>query len=701
MNLNNFLNPKYIAVIGASSNKEKVGRKVFDNILENRKTGVFPINYNDKKIAGIKAYSDIGLIPLKNWSDLLVMIVVPAKLVVAEVEKCAHLGVKNIVIISAGFKEIGKKGKELEDDIKRIAQKNNINILGPNCLGFINTSNSLNATFSNYHSALTKIDKKNNIAFLSQSGAIGSAVLDWLIGKNIGLSYFISLGNKAVLNENDFFEFFLHDKKTDLVIVYLEEISQGPKFLELVSKLAKIKPVAILKSGRTAIGGQMASSHTGSLAGSYNVTLAALSRSGAIILDNIDEIYNLMRLVKGPINNISKTKGDLAIISNAGGLSVIAADEIFTKKIIPAVLEKNTVIKLKKELPEFASIKNPLDILGDADPNRYKKSLEIVLNDKNVSSVLVLLTPQSMTKVKETAEVIGQLKKQYPNKLISTCFLGGAEVAKGKSILADYLVPNFDSVEEAIIILGKFLEYLKNKKDIKIFNSNNINSNNNLSKSKLMVPLSTPHLMDYIKSFKLLKKYKIDVVAPKKIDKNNLNSIKYPVAVKFVGPDFIHKTDKQAIFLNVKNKSEIEIIIKKFNAQVYNKKISSVNYIVYQPMITGKLELILGLKRDPVFGPIILLGLGGVYTEVYKDTVLELADLDKNQVLTMIKKLKIYPILAGTRGQAGVDMAKLVKVILNFSKLIQTNKNILEIDINPLVVDSKKIIALDVRVLSV
>jgi hypothetical protein len=207
--------------------------------------------------------------------------------------------------------------------------------------------------------------------------------------------------------------------------------------------------------------------------------------------------------------------------------------------------------------------------------------------------------------------------------------------------------------------------------------------------------------MDYIKSFKLLKKYKIDAIVPKKIDKNILNSIKYPVAVKFVGPDFIHKTDKQAIFLNVKNKSEIEIIIKKFNAQVYNKKISSVNYIVYQPMITGKLELILGLKRDPVFGPIILLGLGGVYTEVYKDTVLELADLDKNQVLTMIKKLKIYPILVGTRGQAGVDMAKLVKVILNFSKLIQTNKNILEIDINPLVVDSKKIIALDVRVLSV
>ncbi len=689
MNLNNFLNPKYIAVIGASSNKEKVGRKVFDNILKDYKGKVFPINYNDKTIAGIKAYTDINLIPIKDWSNLLVMIVIPAKLVLKEIEKCAFLGIKNIVIISAGFKEIGGAGKELEESIKKIAEKNKLNILGPNCLGFINVENSLNATFSNYQEASTKIIKKNNIAFLSQSGAIGSAVLDWLVGKNIGLSYFISLGNKAVLNENDFFEFFLHDKKTDLIIAYLEEISQGPKFLKLVSKLSKIKPVAILKSGRTPIGSQMASSHTGSLAGSYEVTLTALRRSGVIILDNINEVYNLMRLIKGPINNLSKTKGDLAIISNAGGLSVIAADEIFTKKIIPAVLEKNTIGLLRKELPEFASIKNPLDILGDANASRYKKALNIVLSDKQVSSVLVLLTPQSMTQIKETAEVIGQLKEKYPSKLITTCFLGGAEVAKGKSILADYLVPNFDSVEEAIIILGKFLKYLKNRKNFKVFNSSiNLLENKNDDK-----------LMDYIKSFNLLKKYKIDGVIPKKINKNNLNIKKYPIAIKFVGPDFIHKTDKQAIFLNVKSKKEVEVIINNFYKQISNKKIPSANYIVYQPMITSKLELILGLKRDPVFGPIILLGLGGIYTEVYKDTVLELANLDKQQVEAMIKQLKIYPILKGVRGEAGIDMTKLIKLILNFSKLV-LNNNISEIDINPLVIDNRKITALDVRIIT-
>ena len=433
----------------------------------------------------------------------------------------------------------------------------------------------------------------------------------------------------------------------------------------------------------------MASSHTGSLAGSYEVTLTALRRSGVIILDNINEVYNLMRLIKGPINNLSKTKGDLAIISNAGGLSVIAADEIFTKKIIPAVLEKNTIGLLRKELPEFASIKNPLDILGDANASRYKKALNIVLSDKQVSSVLVLLTPQSMTQIKETAEVIGQLKEKYPSKLITTCFLGGAEVAKGKSILADYLVPNFDSVEEAIIILGKFLKYLKNRKNFKVFNYN----------IKLLENKNDDKLMDYIKSFNLLKKYKIDGVIPKKINKNNLNIKKYPIAIKFVGPDFIHKTDKQAIFLNVKSKKEVEVIINNFYKQISNKKISSANYIVYQPMITSKLELILGLKRDPVFGPIILLGLGGIYTEVYKDTVLELANLDKQQAEDMIKKLKIYPILKGVRGEAGIDITKLIKLILNFSKLV-LNNNISEIDINPLVIDNKKITALDVRVIT-
>ncbi len=684
MTLNNFLNPKYVAVIGASSDPNKVGRKVFDNIRADYKLKVFPINKNDKKIAGVKAYADISLIPIKNQSELLVMIVIPAKFVLSEIKKCAELGIKNIIIISAGFKEVGVEGKKIEEDIKKVADKYKMNILGPNCLGFINTINPLNATFSDYQ-ANKKRNKKNNIAFLSQSGAIGSAVLDWLVDKNIGLSYFISLGNKAVLNENDFFNFFSHDKKTDLIIAYLEEISQGPKFLELVSKLSKIKPVAILKSGRTIMGSQMASSHTGSLAGSYDITLTALRRCGAIVLDNINEIYGLMRLVDGPVNNID-TKGDLAIISNAGGLSVVAADAVFDNEVDLNYLSKNITSQLQKILPEFTSIKNPLDILGDANPERYKKTLEIILNDIKISSVLVLLTPQSMTDVKETAKVIVQLKKKFSNKIIATCFLGGAEVSIGKKILNENSIASFESVEESVIILSKFLKYLKNRKNIKPFIP---------FKEEITFSNKSSKLVDYIESFKLLKKYNIDCIIPKKIATANIKLIKYPIAVKFVGPDFVHKTDKKAIFLNVKNEDELSKIITIFNS---NKK-GADNYMVYQPMLKVGTELILGLKRDLVFGPIILLGLGGVYTEVYKDSVLELADLTKERALNMIKKLKVYPILAGVRNNVGIDLNNLSDIILKFTKLIKENKNILEIDINPLSVDSKKITAIDVRII--
>ena len=300
MKLKNFLNPQYIAILGASNDKNKIGRIILDNILLTKKNGVFPVNLKEKKIAGLKAYQDVAKIPIKNFSELLLVVSIPAKFVLTEIIEAADLGVKNIVIISAGFKEIGLEGIEIEKKISEIAQQKNMNILGPNCLGFINTINNLNISFSGYLPD-KNIKRKNNVAFLSQSGAIGSAVLNWLENKNIGLSYFISLGNKSNLNENDFFDFFYQDKNSDLIIAYLEEISQGERFLEIVSKISKTKPVAILKAGRTSAGSKMAMSHTGSLAGSNEATLTALKRSGAIILDNISQIYNLMRLVKGPL----------------------------------------------------------------------------------------------------------------------------------------------------------------------------------------------------------------------------------------------------------------------------------------------------------------------------------------------------------------------------------------------------------------
>ncbi|MFA7050164.1 MAG: CoA-binding protein, partial [Patescibacteria group bacterium] len=395
MKLNNFLNPKQVAILGASSDKKKIGRIILDNVLLNKKVKIFPINLKEKKIAGVKTYSDLSLLPLEDFSQLLLVISIPARFVLDEIIKASKLGVKNVIIISAGFKEIGLEGAEMEKKISEIAKQKKMNILGPNCLGFININNNHNVSFSDY-SPDKKIKRQNNVAFLSQSGAIGSAVLNWLENKNIGLSCFVSLGNKSNLNENDFFEFFYQDKRTDLIIAYLEEISEGDRFLEIVSKISQIKPVAILKAGRTTAGSEMAMSHTGSLAGSNQAAITALKRSGTIILENISQIYNLMRLIKEPL---SLSSDNLAIISNAGGPTVLASDEVFENGLNLNNFSSKTIKDLKNNLPKFAHIKNPLDILGDADSLRYKNNLEIVLKDPKISAVLVLLTLQSMTDV--------------------------------------------------------------------------------------------------------------------------------------------------------------------------------------------------------------------------------------------------------------------------------------------------------------
>ena len=685
MKLENFLKPKQIAILGASSDKKKIGRIILDNVSLNKKVKIFPINLKEKSIAGFKAYSDLSLLPLKNFSQLLLVIAIPARFVLEEIIKASRLGIKNVVIISAGFKEAGPEGLEMEKKMIEIAKKKKINILGPNCLGFININNNLNVSFSNYLPD-QKIKRQNNVAFLSQSGAIGSAVLDWLENKNIGLSCFVSLGNKSGLNENDFFEFFYKDKKTDLIIAYLEEISEGGRFLEVISKISKVKPVAILKAGRTLAGSQMAMSHTGSLAGSNQAIMTALERSGAIILENISQIYNLMRLIKGSLNI---KNGDLAIISNAGGPTVLASDEAFENKIILKNFSQKTIKELKNILPKFAHVKNPLDILGDADSLRYKKSLEFVLDDPKISSVLVLLTLQSMTDVENIAKIISDLKSKYKNKFICTCFLGGRGLSAAKKILADNLVSNFDSVEEAISVLSKTLNYYNKREKIKTYKKSFKTNRNVFVKNEVI---------DYLSSFDLFERQNLNIIKTDKIDYSNFKKIKYPIVIKFVGPDFIHKSDRGGIFLNIKNYLEAQSVLDILEGDIKKKKISDKNYAVYQAMTNYDFELILGVKRDPVFGPLLMFGLGGIYAEIYKDVSFELSDLNKQRAMEMIKSVKAFEILNGARGRQAINFDKLVEVILKLAKIVNQNPNFHEIDLNPLLVSGKDIKIADIRI---
>jgi acetyltransferase len=664
INLDSLFKPKNIAVIGASNNPIKLGYQILNNIkIGGFKGKIYPVNLKEKKILGLTAYADI--LNIKNPVDLVV-IAIPAPFVLAEIKKCATAHVKNVIIISAGFGEIDEAGKKVEADIRAIAEKARINIVGPNCLGIISPPASLNATFATF-SPDKSVKRSDNIAFISQSGAVGSAMMDFIAAKNIGLSCFISLGNAAALNENDFFEYFLNDKKTDLVVAYLEEIEEGEKFMAIVSRLAKIKPVAVLKAGKSIKGGAAALSHTGSLAGSSEVVAAGLRRAGVIILENMSELFNLMRLIKRPL--VLKNY-DLNIISNAGGPLVLTIDE---------AADANLDLNKTK------------DIIGDADAKRYQKFLSEYLADPKINNLLVLLTPQTVTEVEATAEVIGRLAKKYPSKLICTSFIGGGAVAGGKKILAKYMIPNYDYPEEAVRVLSHYLNYQKNLKNLKPFKYQ--------AKLKDLVAsegilYTKDEQLEYLKSFQMLEKYGIPSVRTIKVTKDNFHQIEFPAVLKIVGKDIIHKTDKQAIFINVKNEDEAKEIFSK-NDLLLNPE----NYLVAQKMEKSDLALILGFKRDKSFGPILMIGQGGIYTEIFKDVQLEVGDLDEGRALAMITKLKIYPILKGARGKAGYDLKTLAQILVKVAKLAQENPEIKEFDINPLFVRPEGFLAVDVRII--
>lgn len=660
MSLNYFFNPTAVAIIGASSNPLKLGRQILDNVVAGGFKGkVYPINLKEKKIAGLKSYADLNGLPAKEAKSTLVVIAIPPQFVVPEVKKCGELGFNNIVIITAGFKETGEAGKKLEEEILAIAQKYKLNILGPNCLGLINTWSKLNATFA-------AADKETgNCALLSQSGAIGSASLDWLRIKDFNFGYFISLGNKAVLDENRIFEYLADDKHIDLVIAYLEEIKDGRRFMEIVSRLVKKKPVAILKAGTSAAGGQLAMSHTGSLAGSAAAVKAGVERAGAIWLENLEELFNLLVIFRKDSWH-SRGPQDLYIITNAGGVSVLTVDEAS-----------------RLQVPFGRS----LDILGDADAAKYEEAILKMLADKKVNNLLVLLTPQTSTECLKTAQAIVSAAKKYPRKLIMTSFVGGKEILAPRELFAKNGVATFEYPEEAVRSFKKLIAYKESLNNLQPYNPSRIRAK------------KTVHSNDYLKSLQLLKEYKIPTAKTVRYSSDKLSSYKYPAVLKAVGPDFLHKTDKGGVIANLKNESSLSAAaaqLKKNNKRAFE---NLENYLVVQNQVGHYQEIILGFKRDAAFGPLLMIGWGGIYTEILKDFKLAISDIDQNRALELIKQLKIYPILNGARGQKKYDVKGIARAVVNLARLANEHPEISEFDINPLFVTEKEVIAADVRII--
>lgn len=696
MSLERFFCPESVAIIGAAREEGKVGHTILEGVMNSKFKGrIYPINPKAEEIHGLKCLKSIFDAP----EDIdLAIIVIPGKYVLVAINECAKKNVKAAIVISAGFKETGPIGAKLEKELLEKARRYNIRILGPNCLGMSNTTCPINASFS------PEMPDDGVIAFISQSGALGTAVLDWAKLGKIGISKFVSLGNKVDISETDIFEYLEDDNSCKVITAYIEGISEGQRFVDVSKKVTKKKPIVVVKAGNTSAGAKAVSSHTGSLAGSAKAYEAAFKQAGIIRARTIRNLLDYSTsLAYQPL-----PKGrNLVIITNAGGPGIMATDVCEENNISMPALEKETIDKLKEFLPEAANFNNPVDVLGDALADRYKKALEIILKDKNVDAVIILLTPQAMTQAYETAVGIVEVMQNSSGKIpILACFMGGEAVKEGIDYLIEHRIPNFDIPEGAVSATRVMMNYYEwlvkkeekgktfeaDKKAVKeIFDSIREEKRFELGENE---------------SRKVLEAYKIRV--PQAITAKDIAEAKaftkkvgYPVVLKIDSPDILHKTDVGGIKVGIRNDLELETGFNDIISSVKDKKPeANIRGISIQEMIMDKQETIIGINKDPQFGPMIMFGLGGIYVEILKDVSFRIAPIIESDAREMIEEIKTIKLLKGARGAKPSDINSIVEILLKISQLVTDFPEIMEMDINPLFVKAEGLgsIAGDVRI---
>lgn len=689
-------NPSSIAVIGASEDRRKVGHVIFRNLIEQGFKGkVYPVNVKRKEILGRKCYSSVKDIPDKI--DLAI-IAIPAKGVLPVIKDCADQGVKGVVVITAGFREIGGEGIKLEKEITKIVKEAKMKMVGPNCLGVINTFNNMNATFA------PNLPPSGRVSFFSQSGALGVALIDWAIENDFGFNKFVSLGNKADLNETDFLEYFGNDPDTDVILGYIEDIKDGKRFLEIAQKVAKIKPVIIIKSGSTEAGARAASSHTGALAGSDRALTEAFKKAGIIRVNGIKELFEMAEIFK--VKKLPKGNR-LLVITNAGGPGIIAADTADRLGIRLDPMSKSSIEAIVDKLPPTASLYNPIDVIGDATSERYKVVLEQAIKDEVVDGICVILTPQAVTDTENVAKEIININK-ISEKPIFTCFIGGKKVKSAVKILKSQQIPCYSDPSVAINSYRKLIDFsiIKSKKEPEIPKIEILPENK--EKVKLILEVLENAGVTSIgdeNTTEILSLYGFNF--PKKALARTpeeaveiAEKIGYPVVLKVSSPNILHKTDVGGVKLNLKNAEEvyngfvdITLNVKRFMSSAYIKGV-----MVYEMVTDGK-EVILGVSYDKTFGHMIMFGLGGIYVEVLKDVSFRITPVSKEEAYEMIEEIKGSKILEGVRGEPPYDKENIVDKILRLSQLVTDFPIIKEVDINPYVVKHKGGIALDARMI--
>ena len=670
--LEKFFDPKSIAVIGASSDKNKVGYSLTFNLLHGKERKIFPVSIKEKEILGIPAFASV--LDISENIDLAI-IAVRADIVPEILIDCGKKQISNVIIISSGFKEIGPSGKELEEQIKKIAREQNITLLGPNCLGVIDTQNNLNASFS------AKKPMKGNIALLSQSGALGTAMLDWALGEGVGFSKFISLGNEAILSEIDFLKYLCNDDDTNAILIYLEKISDGEEFIRIVSETTKKKPIVILKAGVSDSGIKAVMSHTGSLAPEAKVFASACKQAGAIMVPSLRKFFNVSKLLHLGVS-VNKPVTNLLVLTNGGGPSVIAADEIDLSNSLSLVeLNEDTKEKLRKVLPPMAAVGNPVDIIGDALSQRYEKALDILSEVENADGIIVMLTPQMMTETEATAKLLAKYKDK---KKIFPVFIGGPSIQAGRNALIESGLVNFVFSKDVVYGLDS-LANMRPKSQIK----------------KTEAPTGvTVSQMSFADTSKLLDEYDISISGKFVANKDSLVLALEtcgggPYAMKAMSSSIVHKTDVGAVILNIKNTEEAE---KAWDEAHEKNQNANIEGMLVQKMEKGR-EVIIGMKRDATFGPTILFGLGGIFAESIKDTTLRIAPISRDEALKMMHEIKGAKILEGMRGEPPVNFDALADIIVNLSRLALDHSEIKEIDLNPVIATDTSATIVDARVM--
>ena len=697
--LDKIFKPERIALIGVSKNPNSIGGIVLKNIVSSGYEGVvYAVNPIHEAVMGIMCYPDLKSLP--RIPDLAV-IATNAKLVPQIIRECGEAGIKGVIILSSGFKESGDEGKKLEDQLKNeLAKFDKMRVIGPNCLGIIIPELQLNITFA------SGIPKKGNIAFISQSGAVCTTVLDWALEEKIGFSYVVSIGNTMDVNFGDLIDYFGEDPDTKSIVLYIESINEARKFMTAARAFARKKPILVYKAGRFPESAKAATSHTGALASEDLIYNAVFARAGIARVYNIEDIFDFTDLIgrekipQGP---------NLAIITNAGGPGVMATDTLLDLKGNLAELSEQTIQKLNECLPSFWSHGNPVDVIGDSTPERYAHAVKIVLDDANVDAVLVIFVPQAVTDPKDTASEVCKLAENTPKSIIAA-WAGGQSMHEGRQIFIEKNIAVFRTPEQAIRAFMTLVSYSRNLKML-YETPKDIPVAFKLNRKKFRKKFETKYfkksnILTEDISKEIIHTYGIDISKPQpsysEIEAaKNADKIGYPVVLKILSPDIIHKSDVGGVVLNLNDKASVAIAYKNMMESI-SKELPDTNILgaTVQPMynIKDAMELILGIKKDPVFGTIILLGLGGTCTELLQDKRLCFPPVNEKIALHMIESLKIYPLLKGYRGKPPKNIDKLIETIIRISYLAADFPEIEELDINPLMVTTNDVVVLDARI---